>query len=50
MVTIDKVKEIVIGAAIAVPVFFVGGKVIRAIKDEFFPSDDDDEFIEFDDD
>ena len=49
MVTIDKVKEIVTGAAIAVPVFWIGGKILRTIKDEIWPSDDDEEIV-FDDD
>ncbi len=48
MPSIERVKEIVIGAAIAVPVFFVGGKLIRVIKDEIWPSNDNEEF--FDDD
>ena len=49
MPSIERVKEIVIGAAIAVPVFFVGGKLIRAVKDEIWPSNDEDEFFEDDD-
>ena len=49
MVTINKVKEIVTGAAIAVPVFWIGGKILRTIKDEFWPSDDDEDIV-FDDD
>ena len=48
MVTINRVKEIVTGAAIAVPVFYIGGKLIRALKEEIFPSDDEDEFFEDD--
>ena len=49
MVTINRVKEIVTAAAISVPVLWLGGKVIRAIKDEISPSDDDEELV-FDDD
>ena len=49
MVTISKVKEIVTAAAIAVPIFWIGGKILRTIKDEISPSDDDEEIV-FDDD
>ncbi len=49
MVTINKVKEIVTAAAIAVPIFWIGGKILRTIKDEISPSDDADEFFEDDD-
>ena len=48
MPSIERVKEIVTGAAIAVPVFYIGGKLIRALKDEIWPSDDEDEFFEDD--
>lgn len=49
MPTIERVKDIVTAAAISVPIFYFGGKLIRAIRDEISPSDDD-EFIEFEDD
>ena len=49
MPTIAKVKEIVTAAAIAVPIFWIGGKILKTIKDEISPSDDDEEIV-FDDD
>ena len=40
--SIERVKEIIIGAAIALPIFWGGSKILSAVKDEIFPSDDDD--------
>ena len=48
MPSIERVKEIVTAAAIAVPVFWIGGKILKTIKDEISPSDDE-EFFEDDD-
>ena len=41
-------KELVIAAAIAVPVFWAGHKLLDTIKDEISPSDDE-EFFDDDD-
>ena len=45
MVTINRVKEIVTAAAISVPIFWFGGKILKTIKDEISPSDDDEEIV-----